>query len=101
MRIHPLLVSAIPVGWASAKATGQVMLTTLTLFSSTSGGAYNGQEGWDTSYGVVYKIWLMDGGYTGGTFINGPLAAAVFPSLPMSPGTHTLGLVVEPGGTVG
>lgn len=79
-----------------ANASGQLQLTDITIFSADAAGNFTGPDAWDTRPANSFDVWIQ-GGASGGPFLNGPTDAAAQPNISLSLGTNSFRLFGEPG----
>jgi hypothetical protein len=85
-------VLLLPLGRASA----DVVLTDVTVFSADAAGTYVSGDIWDTRPGASFNVWIQSGS-SGGPFLTGPSDAAVRPNILISPGVNSFRLLADPG----
>jgi len=78
-------------------ATGQNVLTDITVFGCDSSGSYGGIDVWVTRPSSFIAAVFIQSGASGGPFLNGPDNAHVQPSISLSLGTPSFRLLGDPG----
>jgi hypothetical protein len=84
------------LGAPSARtASAAPVLTGAGLFAADEAGNWGGLHLWNTvSDGFYWNLFLTDSGDpAGGSFLNGPTDAEIAPAIPLTPGTHSFGLL--------
>lgn len=81
---------------AALCAFSQVQLTDVVVYSTSSSGTWTTPDTWETRPGGNFNIWIQ-GGASGGPFLNGPADSAVRPNISLSAGTSSFRLFGAPG----
>lgn len=90
------LVLTAALALTLARASGQIQLTGITLFSADADGNYAGPDIWETDPTGNFVVWIQSGA-PGGPFLNGPTTANAQPNISLPPGTTSLTLMNAPG----
>ena len=95
-----LLLIAAALAVTLARASGQVQLTDVALFSADANGNYVGPDIWVTRPDGSFIVWI-ESGAPGGRFLNGPTSSNAQPNISLPPGTSTFTIVTAPGADFG